>query len=521
MRCTAVFLLALVVCFCLPAYAEEGVFPPSSTPVISGIDVSAWQGEIDWQQVYQSGVEIAIIRSSEGSSVIDSQFERNYTGAKAAGVAVGFYHFMTASTPEEARAQADFFLRVIDGKTPECLLALDVGADGSLSGEQLTAIALAFLERVESQSGLRAMLYTDAYAARARFGAELARYPIWVANYGVRQPEANGKWASWVGFQYGDSGRIPGIDSRVDLDYFTREVYQDSAPTPAPTAIPTLLPTPVPTTVPTCAPTATPTCVPTPTPTCVPTPVPTPVPTATPTFIPIPTPIPCPTNGALQCILLDSAQTVTALARQLMVSEEELLSLNTLEEGVALAGQLIRYPGPLEAAKSFAGLHILQPCESLYTLARRYHTTATALAQLNGLGDAFQPVGQVIKVPSVGNHNATVPSWVTEHSVMTRKGDTLACIAVQYGMLEEQLAAINGLYPGQEIFPGQLLRLAPYGNGSRGVFRGGYVVQRGDNLDKIAERFEVTLDALFLYNNIEYKSRIYPGMILMIPPFGD
>ena len=81
----------------------------------------------------------------------------------------------------------------------------------------------AFMERVQTRTGWGVMLYTDAWAAKARFGEALTASPIWVANYGVKEPEANGKWASWAGFQYSDRGTIPGISGRVDLDWFTKD----------------------------------------------------------------------------------------------------------------------------------------------------------------------------------------------------------------------------------------------------------------------------------------------------------
>ena len=72
---------------------------------LRGIDVSRWQGSIDWQAVRGMAVEIAYIKSSEGVDYIDPYFERNYSGAQAAGVKCGFYHFMTAISETAARAQ--------------------------------------------------------------------------------------------------------------------------------------------------------------------------------------------------------------------------------------------------------------------------------------------------------------------------------------------------------------------------------------------------------------------------------
>lgn len=453
------------------ARAEES-FPPSSVPVIQGMDVSAWQRTVDWHAVAGSDIQIVMMRASEGNSIVDAQFDANYAGAKAAGLAVGFYHFLTATTPEEAEKQADFFLRVIGDRTPDCLLAVDVGSAGSLSSELLTEITLTFMQRVESQSGWRIMLYTDAYAARARFGAALAAYPIWVANYGVREPEANGKWSSWVGFQYSDEGAVSGVSGRVDLDYFTREIYQSVIPTPAPT------------------------------------PAPTPVPT--------PSPAPC-TSDELQCLLIAEDTPADVLAEQLQVSADTLRTLNILEGDIARAGQFIRYPGTQAASGSFAGLHVLQPMESLSTIARRYDTTTAAIRALNGLTGQDALLGQVLKVPAVGKHDAAVPDYLTENAIMVHAGETLQSIAARYGMAAETLAAINGLTPDSTIHRGQMLRLTPFGSGSSGRFRGGYVVQVNDTLDRIAKRFGVTEEALYQRNNIARRNLIFPGMVLIIP----
>lgn len=459
--------VCLLVCLSARALAVEGL-PPTSVPVIHGLDVSAWQREVDWHQVSASGVEIAMLRASEGSSVVDARFEANWTGAKAAGLSVGFYHFLTAATVPEAEAQADFFLSVIGDRVPDCLLAVDVGSASSLPDETLTEVTLAFLRRVETRSGYRAMLYTDAWAARARFGSALAAYPIWVADYGVSEPEENGKWDAWVGFQYGDRGDIPGITGRVDLDYFTREIYQSAAPTPAPTPCPS------------------------------------------------PTPMPV-TERELLCLLLPEDMTVPALSGLLGVHEDTLRTLNILPGGTALAGQLIRYPGPSAATGAFAGLHVLQPFEDIATIARRYGVTPASLRVLNGLQGEPSRLGQVLKVPALGDHEATVPAWVTERAVMARRGDTLSALAARFGMTADTLSTINGLTPDAPLYAGQVLRLTPFGSGSTGGFRGGYVVQRGDTLDSIARRFGVSESRLFCLNNIARRNLIFPGMLLLIP----
>ena len=197
-------------------------FSPSSLPLHNGIDVSIWQGEIDYKQVKANGIEVVYIRSSEGSSYVDPYYLRNYNNAKENGLQV--------------IAQADFFVALVGGLEPNCRLAMDFEQFDGLSIEQINEISLAFLRRVEERSGKEVVIYSDADNARNTFGEELAeKYPIWVADYDVETPESNDKWETWVGFQYSDLGRIDGIDENVDLDYFTQDIFlSDTTKIPEP-----------------------------------------------------------------------------------------------------------------------------------------------------------------------------------------------------------------------------------------------------------------------------------------------
>lgn len=249
--------LFLTTLLLLPALALA--MGPCREPLYPGIDVSVWQRSIDWAQVRASGIQVAYIRASEGSRVEDSMFRQNYEGAKANGIKVGFYHYMTARSVTEAENQAEFFARVIRGTRPDCRLALDYEATGGLTAQEITACALAFLQRLEEVTGWETCLYSDAWAARERFGPELAQYPLWIADWGAREPENNDKWTCWAGWQYTDDGRVRGIAGRVDLDYFNEAVFMSARPTPVPTHQPTPEPTEIPTPAPACPPTPCPT----------------------------------------------------------------------------------------------------------------------------------------------------------------------------------------------------------------------------------------------------------------------
>ena len=121
--------LFIVVSTSIPSFA----FGPSSSTIYQGIDVSSYQGNINFASVKNAGIDVVYIKSSEGQSYIDPYFEQNYQNAKANGLKVGFYHYVTARTVEQAQVQANFFARVISGKEPDCRLAMDFESFGNLS----------------------------------------------------------------------------------------------------------------------------------------------------------------------------------------------------------------------------------------------------------------------------------------------------------------------------------------------------------------------------------------------------
>ncbi len=187
-----------------------------------GIDVSIYQEDIDFKRVARAGIEVVYIRSSAGNSYIDPKFERNYHGAKENNLKVGFYHYVTARTIEEAREQAIFFASVIKDKEVDCLLAMDFESFPGLSKEEINRISEEFLKTLERVSKKKAVVYSDASNALNTFDSRIYNnYPLWIAQYGVDTPQVN-NWDSWVGWQYTDRGRIDGIRGNVD-----RDIYKD------------------------------------------------------------------------------------------------------------------------------------------------------------------------------------------------------------------------------------------------------------------------------------------------------
>lgn len=200
----------------------------SSNEQYQGIDVSNWQGYINYEEVKRDGIEIVYIKASEGTNYKDPYFDVNYQNAKNNGLKVGFYHFLTAINTEEAEEQAKFFASVISKKVPDCKLVLDYEVFGGVPATRINQIARTFLETTKKLTNKDVILYSDLYNSRTVFSKGLAQdYQLWVANYTSSQnlQNANSNWKNWIGWQYSSTGIISGINGYVDRDVYTKEIF--------------------------------------------------------------------------------------------------------------------------------------------------------------------------------------------------------------------------------------------------------------------------------------------------------
>lgn len=189
-----------------------------------GIDVSRWQGNIDWKKVKAAGIDFAIIQAGYGRELSqkDEKFEQNYSGAKAAGVPCGAYWYSYATSEAEARKEAAVCLEVLKGKQFEYPVYYDVEEQRilSLGRDKVSAIIKAFCGELE-KAGWFVGLYMSAYPLGNLTSDEVRnRYAVWVAHYGVSKPVYAGAYGIW---QKSKTGIVDGISVNVDLD----EAYQD------------------------------------------------------------------------------------------------------------------------------------------------------------------------------------------------------------------------------------------------------------------------------------------------------
>ena len=201
---------------------------PLSSPNYQGIDVSNWQGDIDYTKVKDDGIEIVYIKSSQGNNIKDPYFERNYRDAKDKRLKVGVYHFLTARTTDEAREEAEFFCSVISDKSIDCKLAMDFEEFGNLSKREINDISREFLRRVKDITKKDLVIYSDLSNAINTFDKDLAdKYPLWLAYYDNynRLNNVNTSWNHWIGVQYTDRGIVNGVSGNLDRDLFTKEIF--------------------------------------------------------------------------------------------------------------------------------------------------------------------------------------------------------------------------------------------------------------------------------------------------------
>ena len=193
--CTLSLILLLILILSSSVFA----ITPSSDIIYEGIDVSNWQGYIDYSKVKASGIQIVYIKSSQGSNITDPYFRINYENAKANGLNIGFYHYLTARTTNEAIQEAEYFATVISGTSPDCKLAMDFENFGNLSISEINEISKVFLTKVKELTGKELIIYSDAYNALHTFDTELANeYPLWIAEYGVSNPSNDVNWNLWI-----------------------------------------------------------------------------------------------------------------------------------------------------------------------------------------------------------------------------------------------------------------------------------------------------------------------------------
>lgn len=276
--------------FTSSTYTHNDIF--KNYNIYNGIDVSKYNGDINWDKVKKDGVDFVIVRvgyrgyGKSGTLCTDPNYKANIEGALAAGIKVGVYYFTEALTTDEAREEAEFCISKIKDYNITLPVAIDYEypTDGKnpigrmynakLTKAEATANVKAFCAAVK-KAGYTPLVYANKSDLSSLINGKTIgnTYKVWLANYTTKTTYAN----SYEYWQYTSSGKVNGITGKVDCNFWYTKKSIDTAETtsspvitptntPKPTAAPTVKPTAKPTAKPTVKPTVKPTAKPTATP---------------------------------------------------------------------------------------------------------------------------------------------------------------------------------------------------------------------------------------------------------------
>ncbi|HEX8504196.1 MAG TPA: glycoside hydrolase family 25 protein [Hymenobacter sp.] len=200
---------------------KGGLTGREKTPLLAGysvhgIDVSAYQGRIDWPEVARNRVRFAFIKASEGATLRDQRFARNWREARKAGVLCGAYHYFQPN--RGGQIQANLFARTVPLEPGDLPPVLDVEAANFHDVAVMRREVARWLRLIEAHYGVRPILYSNHSFYKRHLAGHFDNYPLWLAHYEVERPSMpRNKWIIW---QHSDESHVPGIRGVVDFNVF-------------------------------------------------------------------------------------------------------------------------------------------------------------------------------------------------------------------------------------------------------------------------------------------------------------
>ena len=308
---------------------------------MKGLDVSEFQGEVDWERVKAAGYQFAMLRAGYGFSTVDKQFKRNASECNRIGLPIGAYWFCYAISPQTAVQEADGCISTISGYRLDYPVCYDIehASVAYAAGEGVTMTATlaknlvqSFCNRIEAK-GYYAMFYTNKNFLDTYLGSSLpGRYAFWYARYNDSFDGTNcGIW------QYSSQGNVPGISGNVDLD----EGFIDYAPVIKSAGLNHLS-----------------------------------------EDSPAPSPSPAPEYITY---VIQPGDTLSEIAQRYGTTVSTLTSLNGISDPNKIyAGNTLKVP---ESEGGSAQYYTIRPGDTLSGIAQKFGTTVNALVSLNGIPD--------------------------------------------------------------------------------------------------------------------------------------
>lgn len=222
-----VFFVQIVLHFAMPRLASIGLAPEPSNYPVRGIDISHYQKNVDWETLSSatlSGHKLSfvIMKATEGSTISDRLFKKNFQLAHKQGFVCGAYHFFIPGANPEA--QARFFISKVKLQKGDLPPVLDVEKSGRLSVQELQREVLVWLDMVEKHYGIKPIIYANySYKKKYLSTPEFDAYPLWIAHYYKEELKYQGDWMMW---QYTDRGSVDGVNDYVDCNVFNGNLME-------------------------------------------------------------------------------------------------------------------------------------------------------------------------------------------------------------------------------------------------------------------------------------------------------
>jgi lysozyme len=208
-------------------------------PTLKGIDVSYYQGNVDWPKVKADGQSFVFVRVSDGIDHPDTKFAQNWPAVKSAGLVRGLYQFFRPA--KDVTAQVNLLITKLDAagglQAGDLPPVLDLESDGGLPAATVVALAKSWLAQVEAKYGVKPIVYTSAAMSNV-IANNFAGYKLWVANYQTTCPTMPSGWSEWAFWQNSDTGSVEGVAGPVDTNFFNGTLTELSALALTPSTVP-------------------------------------------------------------------------------------------------------------------------------------------------------------------------------------------------------------------------------------------------------------------------------------------
>ena len=185
---------------------------------VHGIDVSRYQGKVDWKKVISQDIDFVFLKATEGQTLVDSQFQSNWSQLADLKIRKGAYHFFrpTVSSIEQAKN----FTNTVKMESGDLPPVLDIELMDGVSKSALVNSLKSWINIIESHYQVKPIIYTNQKFYNKNLEGHFDDYPLWIARYNnYQEPNINGS-NEWLFWQYGNKGKIDGIEGDVDFNVF-------------------------------------------------------------------------------------------------------------------------------------------------------------------------------------------------------------------------------------------------------------------------------------------------------------